>query len=155
MPQFKRPDRGRTGGGFEKPAEAPKTGRQLLKKEESVEAHLTINDLHINEELMGQPLLMRTYTKELASLRKKVKSIENKLELTESRLRTKFSSNGKGLKVAEVDALIVEDVEVQTLRVELYDAEEQQDQFEGVVKAIAQRYEMLKELCANLRKEMV
>lgn len=147
------PLRERTAGGFEKPAQAERKGREPLVKTD-IQQELTISDLHLNEELMGQPLLMRKYTKEFAKLKRQVKAIKNQLELKESSIRTLLWNDGKARKVAEVDAMVLSDVEVQKLRVELYDAEELQDEFEGIVKSIHQRHEMLKDLCANARKEL-
>lgn len=160
MRQFKRPGpppgaplREKTAGGFDKPAQAPKQALQPLEKK-GVDDELRINDLHINEELIGQPLLMRKYTKELASINKKVKSIKNKLELQEAAVYTLLSNSGKGYKVAEVEALVLQDAEVQKLRVELYDAEELAEEFTGIVRSFAQRMEALQQLSNNQRKEM-
>jgi len=157
MPQFKRPSRPpspTTGGGFQRPAEPEKKPSAPLEKK-GIDEEIRINDLHLNEELMGQPLLMRKYTKELASLRKKVKGIKNQLELKESALKIVLSNDGKGRKVAEIEAMTIADASVQELRVQLYDAEELEDEFEGIVKSIAQRMEALKDLCANVRKELM
>lgn len=157
MPKFNRPGsalKEKTGGGFDKPASAPERKRHVLVKE-GIEGELSIDDLYINEELMDQPLLMRKYTKQLAGLKKKSKAIKNKLEMEESKLKIQFSNDGKGRKVAEIESMVIGNEHVQQLRVELYDAEEQQDEFEGLVRAIAQRYEMLKELSTNLRKELM
>lgn len=154
MPSFKRPSSAiRQPDSAPQPRE-PKEAPKPLEKAD-LAAELSIDARYINEEVIGQALLMRKYTKELSMLRKKTKSIENKLELKEAQLRATFSNNGRGLKVAEVDGLIVQDAEVQKLRIELYDAEEERDAYEGIVKSVSQRMEMLKELCANLRKEMV
>lgn len=158
--QFKRPGsppgsplRDKTAGGFDKPATSERKPTQLLEKN-GVGEELRINDLHINEELMGQPLLMRKYTQELAKLTKKAKSIKNKLEMQEAGLKVTLSNDGKGRKVAEMEAMVIMDAEVQKLRVELYDAEEQVDEYVGIVRSFAQRIEVLKELSMNARKEM-
>ncbi len=163
MPSFKKPqttgnaplkEREVTAGGFQKPAQVDKKPMELLEKT-GIDQELRINDLHVNEELIGQPLLMRKYTRELSRLKKKVKAITNQLEMKESAIKIMLSNDGKGRKVAEIESMVISDVDVQKLRIERYDAEEMQDEYEGIVKSIAQRYEMLKELCANLRKEMV
>lgn len=153
MPQFKRPSRPMTAGGFEKPAEPVKQPSAPLEKK-GIDEELKINDMHLNEELMGQPLLMRKYTQELSKIHKKVKSIKNKLELREAQLTTLMSNDGKGRKVAEVEALVVQDEEVQKLRIELYDMEEVENEYEGIVRSIAQRLETLKEVSMNVRKEL-
>lgn len=157
MPSFKRPPgsplREKTAGGFDKPAAVEKKPMVPLEKK-GIDQELLINDVHLNEELMGQPLLMRKYTKELAGIRKKVKSISNKLDMKESAIKVVLSNDGRGRKVAEIEAMVIQDVEVQNLRIQLYDAEEMQDEYEGIVKSIAQRMEMLKDISANLRKEM-
>lgn len=157
MPEFKRPGttlKEKTSGGFDKPAVAPKQARTMLEKK-SISEELSINDLHLNEEIMGQPLLMRKYTQELSKLRKKCKSIKNQLELKEARLAVKFANDGKGKRVSEIEASIIQDDEVQKLRIELYDAEELQDEYEGIVRSIAQRMDALKDLSANIRKELL
>lgn len=156
MPQFKRPQSPRPQSEPRERAPEPKAqepAQPLVKN--GINEELSINDRHINEELIGQPMLMRKYTRELSQLRKKVKAIANRLELAEGKLKIKLSNDGKGRKVAEIEAMVVEDVEIQKLRIELYDAEELENEYEGIVKAVSQRMEMLKELCANLRKEMV
>lgn len=155
MPQFKRPSvKPLTAGGFQKPAEAPKENLKPLEKN-GIDQELMINDLRLNEELMGQPLLMRKYTKLLSNISRKVKAIKNQLELKESSIKILLSNDGKGRKVAEIEAMVMADADVQRFRVELYDAEEQEQEYEGIVKAIAHRIEVLKELSVNSRKEMM
>jgi len=160
MNQFKRPSsppggalKEKTGGGFQKPATYEKKPSAPLEKK-GVDQELSINDLHINEELMGQPLLMRKYTQELAKLTKKAKAIKAKLEYQESVLKVTLSNDGKGRKVAEIEAMVIMDAEVQRLRVELYDAEEQVDEYTGIVRSFAQRMDVLQQLSNNQRKEM-
>lgn len=156
MPSFRRPSHPQsrtTDGGFKRPSEPERKPSAPLEKR-GIEEELSINDLHLNEELMAQPLLMRKYTKEKAKLERKTKAIKNQLELKESSLKIVLSNDGKGRKVAEIEAMVIADGEVQKLRVELYDAEEQVSEYEGIVKAIAQRVEMLKDLSANIRKEL-
>lgn len=146
--------RPRTSGGFTQPAKSEPKARQPLLKTNIAE-ELTIDDLHLNEELMGQPTLMRKYTQELAKLKKSAKSINMQLELKEAEKTTLFSKDGTGRKVSEVEAAVISDPEVQRLKGEVIEAERMQDEYEGIVKSIHQRFEMLKELCANTRKEMV
>lgn len=162
MSQFKRPgsppgaplkEREKTAAGFTKPATAEKKPLAPLEKKD-IGDELRINDLHINEELMGQPLLMKKYTKLLAQLNKKVKAIKNKLEMQEAGLYITLSNDGRGRKVAEIEAMVVQDAGVQTLRIQLYDAEEEAEEYTGIVRSIAQRIEALKELSMNTRKEM-
>lgn len=158
--QFKRPSappgaplREKTAGGFDKPATAPKTPLAPLEKK-GIAEELRINDLHINEELMGQPLLMRKYCEELAALNRKVKSIKNQLEMREAGLYVTFSNDGKGRKVAEIEAMVIQDAGVQELRIQLYDAEEEAETYTGIVRSVAQRMEALQHISNNMRKEM-
>lgn len=156
MPTFKKPGlplKDKTAGGFNKPAQVERKPLSPLEKRD-INEELSINDVHINEELIGQPLLMRKYTKELAQLNKRVKSIKNKLEMQEAKLYVLYSNDGRGHKVAEVEALVLQDEEVQKLRVELYDAEELAEEFTGIVRSFAQRMEALQQLSNNQRKEM-
>lgn len=154
MPLFKRPTSDKTGGGFSRPTHAPKTPMAPLKKE-GIDQELHINDLHVNEELVAQPLLMRKYSRELASLKRKRDAIQRKLELQESTITMTLSRDGTGRKVAEIEAMVAADESVQKLKEELAESEEHVGEYEGIVKAVQQRHDMLKELCANLRKEML
>lgn len=145
--------RPKTTGGFDRPVEMPRSKRRELVKE-GVDQELSIDSHYLNEELMDQPLYFRKYTKELSKIKRKKAAVEQQLEFKESQLTVAFSSDGKGRKVAEVQAAICQDPEVQKLKTELADTEELEIEFEGIVKAFAQRTEMLKDLSANIRKEL-
>ena len=143
----------KTAGGFDQPAEMPRSKRRELIKE-GVDQELSIDSHYLNEELMDQPLYFRKYTKELSKIKRKKSAIEQQLEYRESSLTIQFSSDGKGRKVAEVQAMISLDADVQRLKGELADTEELEVEFEGIVKAFSHRMEMLKDLSANIRKEL-
>jgi hypothetical protein len=143
----------KTAGGFDKPAEPPRIKRREVIKE-GIDQELSIDQNYLNEEIMDQPLYFRKYTRELAKIKRKVAAVEQQLDYRESQLVMELSSDGKGRKVAEVQAMVCKDETIQKLKTELADAKELEVEFEGIVKAFAQRHEMLKDLSANLRKEL-
>lgn len=127
--------------------------RELLK--EGIDQELSIDDMNLNRELMDQALYFRKYTKELSKVQRKAKSIKAELERTEARLYVRLSNDGKGRKVKEIESMVMLDESVSELREQLLEAEELQTEYEGIVKAFYQRHEMLKDLCANARRDMV
>lgn len=133
---------------------APSAKRRELIKE-GIDQELSIDDLNLNRELMDQALYFRKYTKELSKVQRKAKAIKAELERTEARLYVKLSNDGKGRKVKEIESMVLLDESVSDLRDQLLEAEELQTEYEGIVKAFYQRHEMLKDLCANARRDMV
>ncbi len=122
---------------------------------DDVEKHISIDDSRINEELQDHALHFRKYTKILSNLQKKAKAIKLKLEEVEATVYVRLSNDGQGRKVKEIDSMIVLDPEVAKLKRDLLDAEEMVSEYEGIVKALYQRHEMLKDLCANRRKDLL
>lgn len=122
---------------------------------ESVDQELLIDDQRLNEELMDQPLMFRKWTRLLSEVSKKAKVIRLTLEEKEAECYAKYSADGTGKRVKEVESAVIQDTDVKRLKRELVDAETMVEEFTGIVKAFHQRYEMLKDLCANRRKELV
>lgn len=136
------------------PPQQPKENPKDLVTDKE-EFDLIIDDSNLNKELMDQSLLMRKYTR-LASEANKIAKIKKLMrEEKESELQLKFSMDGTGKRVKEVEASISLDSEVKKLKRDEIDAEELAEKFNGMVKSVHQRHEMLKDLCANKRKDLV
>lgn len=133
--------------------EAPSKKRELVTDDPGRE--LSIDEDNLNQELMDQPLLFRKWTRMLSQVSKKAKAIKNKLEYQKALAVSKYASDGTGKKVREIEAAITLDAEVARLENELLDAEELVEEYTGIVKAFYQRHEMLKDLCANKRREFI
>jgi hypothetical protein len=130
------------------------TGKKEIIHED-VDMELRIDDRHLNEELMDQPLFFRKWTKLLSEVAKKARTIKLVLEETEAMLHTKLSSDGKGRKVKEMESIVALDSDVKRIKRDLIEAEGMVQEFEGIVRAFYQRHEMLKDLAANKRKELL
>jgi len=127
--------------------------REIIHQD--VDKELTIDNQNLNEELMDQPLYFKKWTTLLSEVRRKAKVLRFNLEEKEAELYVKLSNDGTGRKVKELESAVTLDPDVKTLKRELVEAEEIVDKFEGIVKAFYQRHEMLKDLCANRRRELV
>lgn len=128
------------------------TSNDLAKEGIDVELYIDVNNL--NDELMDQPLLYRKYTKIKSQVYRKMNSIKDKLELLKAQARMEFKNTQKKATVADVDALIITDPRIQEVLAQYREVEEEFEALEGIVYSIRQRHEALKELCANIRKEM-
>jgi len=122
---------------------------------EDVDQELNIDPNHLNEELIDQPLFYKKWANFKAEIARKVKTTKLMLEETKSELYVKFSNDGTGKKVKEVEAAVTSDDNVKRLERELIEAEETLDKFEGIVRAFYMRHESLKDLCANARKQLI
>lgn len=127
--------------------------KEIIK--DGVDNELLIDDHNLNAELMNQPLYFRKYSKLLSEVQKKASITKLTLEEAESKMYADLSKNGQGLKVRELEAMVALDENIKKLKRELLDADALVQEFEGIVKAFYQRHEMLKDLCANKRKELV
>ena len=144
---------------FNRQPQAAKEEAPPFKKREmiatDVDQELVIDTNHLNEELMDQPLYFKKWTGLLAEVNKKCKIINLTLEEKEAELHIKYANDGTAKKVKEIESAVTSDPEIQKLKRELIDVEELVSRFEGIVKAFYQRHEMLKDLSANKRKELV
>lgn len=120
-----------------------------------IDQELHIDDRALNQELIDQPLRFKKYTQELSKLQRRSKSVKNQLEQARSRAIVKYSADGTGKKVKEVEAAVILDADVMRLEAELIEAEGLVDDYKGIVQSFYQRHEMLKDLCANKRKELL
>lgn len=127
----------------------------MSKKEiifEDVDKELFIDNEALNEELMDQPLLLRKWIRIKAQVNKKVRIVQQKLKETEASVHLKCSNEGG--RVKDVESKVELDPEVTKLRYELIEAEALAEEYEGIARAFFQRHEALKEICANIRKEL-
>jgi hypothetical protein len=126
------------------------TNKPLLKGED-LELH--IDEENINSEIMDQPLRYKKWAKLKAEVSKKAKIIKGEFERMKASKRLEFAKTGA--RVKELDSMVAVDEEVKELQLQLFDAEEMLDQYDGILRAFYQRHEMLKDLCANLRKQLL
>ena len=122
---------------------------------ETIELELSIDADNINAELIDQPLLYRKYSRLEAESAAQVRAIELALNRAEARAHLKFTKTGAKLKVRDLESLVATDETVQKLEDELQEALELHSNMKGVLVAFRQRHEALKDLSANLRKEIV
>lgn len=125
---------------------------QLITEE--VDRELFIDADNLNDELMDQPLLYRKYGKLKSQANKNAKTVKNRLERVIGAARLEFKRANPKATVAEIDALVSMDPTVQQVQGELLDAEELHEDMENIMYTLRQRHENIKELCANIRKEM-
>lgn len=116
---------------------------------------LSIDTGQINHEIMDQPLLMRKWTKLKAEVSARAKSIKDQVKRTEAGVRLGIMKGEKGLKVKDIDAHVELDPQVIKVKDELIEAERLLEEYEGIVRAFYQRHESLKDLAANIRKEVI
>lgn len=121
----------------------------------NLEHELMIDSEHLNDEIRDQPLLFRKWTNLLSQVQHKASMIKLHLEEREAELVTTFSGNGKGMKVKEIEAAVTLDPTIKQFRRELIEADTLVQEYEGIVRAWHQRHEMLKDLAANFRKELL
>ena len=122
---------------------------------ERVDLELSIDENNINAELMDQPLLYRKYSRLEAEAAAAMRAIETKLERAKAKAHLHFSKGSQKLKVRDVEALVMGDEDVIRLEQELIDAQELHSNMKGILVAFRQRHEALKDLSANIRKEIV
>lgn len=130
----------------------PKAGTQdILSDKLSMELH--IDDTNLNVESMNQPLLYRKWSQLKAQIGKKVKILKLQLGRLEGQKYLEFGKMGG--KVREIESMINSDPEIITLQDQLAEAEALLEEYEGIVRAFWQRNESLKDLHANLRKDLL
>jgi hypothetical protein len=120
---------------------------------DAVDMELFIDHHDLNNEVMNQPLLLRKWTKLKSEAHTKAKILKLQLKELESKFTSEYSK--KGYKVKEVEAAVCLEPKVQKMQRDLIEAEETLESFEGIVRAFFQRHEALKELGANIRKELL
>ncbi len=140
-----------------------KKPKKLVKSKElilgDVDEELYIEDEHINEELMDQPLKFRKWAKIEVKCERQVKTLRLALENAESNAyrnaRLDFADRGEKPTIKDLEVSIKLDSEVQRIKTELLEAESQLADVKLIVKAFYQRHEVLKDIAANLRKELL
>lgn len=120
---------------------------------DKADQELFINPNEINAELLNQPLLFRKWVKLKAQVNKKMRAIKQVLENTEAKIHLSYSQEGG--RVKDVESKVTTHPDVVKLKLELIEAEELSEEYEGIARAFYQRHEALKEICANMRKEMM
>lgn len=123
-----------------------------MSKDDTANKELFINSEALNDELMDQPLLLRKWIRLKAQVNKKVRVVEQQLKEVEAKVHLDYSQEGG--RVKDVDSKVELHPEVIRLRNELIEAEAMAEEYEGIARAFFQRHEALKEICANIRKEL-
>jgi hypothetical protein len=117
------------------------------------ELELYIDMDNLNGELQDQPLLMHKWAREKTRASRAVKAIRAKLYQVERKVYDRLAF--KGLKVKDMELMAKTDPEVVQVQRELDDTEQHFEYLTEVVYAFKQRHEVLKDLAANARKEMM
>lgn len=120
---------------------------------ESIKNDAIIDDSRLNEELLKQPLLFIKWVEISVKANQAAKAAKANLKAVEGETRLKYAQ--KGVRVADVDAKVDTDKDVKEARNALYEAEATAEKLNSFVRAIYQRGEALKDLCANKRKELI
>jgi len=129
--------------------------KELITDDIDVESELYIEDEHLNEEIMDQPLKFRKWSRLEVRASRKTDAIELKLRTAEARAYSQAKNNEKKMTVKDIESYVDLDENVQQLRVELVDARAELLDLKMIVKAFYQRHESLKDLAANFRKELI
>jgi hypothetical protein len=120
---------------------------------EPADLELVINLNQLNKELLDQPLKYKKWTNLKAEANRVAKFL--KLELKEREALAILKLSSRKMTVDQRSAEVSLDPRVQEVQRKLIEAEEVAERFEGVVRAFYQRHEMLKDLSANKRKELI
>jgi len=126
--------------------------KEIVK--DDVELDLSIDFDGINDELMESALMLKKYGDFVTSALRKRKAVALKKDEIEALTYAKLSAKG-GMKVKELESHVTLSSDVQRLNRELLEAESQEDSLKRIYYAFKARHESIKELSANIRKEML
>lgn len=118
---------------------------------------LQIDENNINKELMDQPLLFREYGKMEVEAGDAVRILEVQLERVKAQVHLEFmkqTATGKKMTVKDIESQVLTDERVTKVQDELLDAQQVHDDMRNLMLALRQRHEVLKDVSANLRKEL-
>lgn len=118
----------------------------------SIDKELWIDQEDLNNELGDSPLRLRKYTKLKADVHRKLKAIARKLEMARAEAHESYSKEGG--RVKDVEHKVETDPAVMKIKEEHDEAEVLFEEYTGIVRAFFARHESIKEICANIRKEM-
>ncbi len=121
---------------------------------DQIDLALVIDSQNLNEELMNQPLAFRKWTKLKSEVTARAKTLDEYFKRVKAARRMAIAKGGS-FKVKDLDAEVELDDEVRRAKADLIEAERLQEEYEGIVRAFWQRHEVIKELAANVRKEIV
>lgn len=122
---------------------------------DDVEQELFIEEDYLNEEIMDQPLKFRKWARLEVEADRRVKSIRLKLEQTKAMAYLEAKRELNKPTVRELESYVSIDPDVVKIEDELIVAEAELSDAKMIVKAFYQRHESLKDLAANLRKELI
>jgi len=118
---------------------------------DDVSKDLLIDRDALNKELLDSSLLLKKYGEFKTRTYKKYKVVEQQLKNIEEDLFLR--AEGKNLK--EKECRVGQNQSVRELRMHLIDADAEAKQFANYYAQFLTRHEAIKELCANVRKELV
>lgn len=121
--------------------------------DDPIDSDLSVDKDYLNDELLSQPLLFAKWIRLSTQASKAAKLAKLDLKRVEAEVRLALS--GEKLRVADVDARVELNPDVVRSHEALMEAEELAEQYHGFVRAMGQRHEVLKDLCANKRKELI
>lgn len=132
-------------------------GKKVIYDDVDMELYIDEDDL--NKEITDQPLKFRKWSELANEAEKAVKAIQNELDLVCAEVRLEIIEDYelKGAKRPTTDdlrALVMVSEKVIEIKRELMEAENTSENLKSVVRAFYQRHEMLKDLSANIRKDV-
>lgn len=122
---------------------------------DEVDQELFIDEERINDELMDQPLRFRKWANLENKAQKHLKAVQLKLEQAKAQAYIKIKASGAKVTIKDLEFQVTLDPEVLRLEEEVLEAEDLLASMKTATKAFYQRHEVLKDLCANLRKELI
>lgn len=115
---------------------------------------LRIDENNINKELMDQPLLFREYGKMEIEAGDAVRTLEVELVRVKARVHLDIMKNAPKLKVKDIENMVEVHEKVVKVQNELLEAQKMHDDMRNLIMSLRQRHEVLKDISANLRKEL-
>ena len=124
-----------------------------LLMNEPIDQDLFIDHSNLNEELLDQPLRFKKWSKLEAEASRAAKAAKIEAERVKATVHLQYAKEGG--RVSDIEAKVKIDDRVLKASEAQLEAEELHEQYKGFVRALHQKAEALKDLCANKRKELI
>jgi hypothetical protein len=118
------------------------------------DVRLQIDENNINKELMDQPLLFREYGKMEIEAGDAVRTLEVQLNRVKAKVHLDIMKNAAKFKVKDIENMVEIHADVVKVQDELLEAQSVHEDMRNLIMALRQRHEVLKDISANLRKEL-
>lgn len=125
--------------------------KQILDQDD---VRLQIDENNINKELMDQPLLFREYGKMEIEAGDAVRTLEVQLSRVKATVHLSIMKNAEKFKVKDIENMVEVHKDVVKVQNELLKALKMHEDMRNLIMALRQRHEVLKDISANLRKEL-